>query len=191
VGAIEPDDMRFSDTGIEFPDYPFPPASVHGDPLLRYADIRDVDPSTAPPEVRTRGGETLFVSATHADALRDAVAKVGLRVARRLDVWDLLLEPFLDTTFDAAHQERTLRTLEAVGVSRPETERIRARVGPTMLAYNGVLWDWVHLGLYDLLSAMRWPFTGEGIRNRVLPSHYRSFYWEAMEIAERGPTEAL
>jgi hypothetical protein len=97
-----------------------------------------------------------------------------------VDVWHLILEPFLDTTFDHAHQERTLAILAANGVSRAECLAIRQDVALPMAAYNGGtgLWDWVHLGLYDLLNAYRLANVAD----------FEARYRAAVEIALRaGP----
>jgi hypothetical protein len=46
------------------------------------------------------------------------------------------------------------------------------------------LWEWVHLGLYDLLSALI------SVPRNLLPwrqdRSFATFYWEALEIADRG-----
>ena len=179
--------LRYDNDGITFRRYPFPPASVCRDRHLPWSKIRDLDPDAAPPEIRTADGETLFVHAKQAVELRNACDAAGLPIVPRVDVWDLLLEPYLDTSFDAEDQERTRSKLEACGISRQETTRIRRRVGATMLAYNAVLWDWVHLGLYDLLTASRRSPTWLTLGHRLLPRRYAKFYWWAMEIADRGP----
>jgi hypothetical protein len=179
-------EVAFADDGIRFARYPYPGASVFPNGVAPYAAIREVDPDAAPPEVRLASGEILFVPATQRDALRRVVAERGLAIVRRVDVWDLLLEPFLDTEFDAAHEERTLEQLAETGVPRDEALRLRRRFGPRMLRYNAILWDWTHLGLSDLLDAhvgrlvLAWlPF----VRRR-----FERLYWEAMAIAGRGST---
>lgn len=176
----------FDDRGITFREYPFPPASVRRDRHLPWAQVRDVDPDAAPPEVRTVDGETLFVDARQAADLWTACAAAGRPIVHRIDVWDLLLEPYLDTSFDAEDRERTLTTLERCGISRRESSEIRRRVGGTMLAYNSVLWDWVHLGLYDLLTVTRRAPTLLTLRHRLSSRRYATFYRWAMEIADRG-----
>ena len=54
-----------------------------------------------------------------------------------------------------------------------------------MIAYNfGTgLWDWVHLGLMDLLEALSGPFAG---RHRVPDDEFASTYWWAMALADRA-----
>lgn len=175
----------FDSDGITFTEYPFPPASVYPNGRLSYAAIRDVDPSF-PPEVRTLRGETLFISAAEVEALRAAIGAAGLTIVERVPVWELLLEPFLDTEFSLEEQERTLAMLKSVGLAQEEVAKLRESVGSAMLAFNAVHWDWVHLGHSDLLEATRWPVTWKGIKNRMFPRKYSEFYWHTMEIADRG-----
>ena len=79
--------------------------------------------------------------------VRDCVENTQLSVVRRIDVWDLLLEPFLDTEFTPEQQEQTLTTLKRIGIPRTDVMRIRRSVQGAVLAYNFFLWNWVHLGL--------------------------------------------
>ena len=160
----------FSDDGIVFADYPYAGATVQSAPRVPYAAIEEIVLDAAPPEVRTRR-EVLFVPATQREELR----REGLKIVRCVDVWSLILEPFLDTQFSEAEQERTLQVLESNGVSRAECAAWRSEVGERMLAYNSILWDWVHLGQCDLLEAtlLAGQLTAE-------------FYWRTMEIARRG-----
>jgi hypothetical protein len=175
----------FDTDGITFTEYPFPPASVYPNGRLSYAAIRDVDPGW-PAEIRTLRGETLFLSAADADTFRAAIAAAGLTIVERVPVWELLLEPFLDTEFTPEDEARTLAMLERVGFSQAEVASLRGSVENAMLAFNSVHWDWVHLGHSDVLEAMRWPVTWKGITNRLFPRTYAEFYWHTMEIADRG-----
>ena len=168
-------DVELGPDAIVFRAYPFPGARVYPLGAVAYAEVSEVDPDAAPPEIRV-AGETLFIHAGRKDDLRRAAEAHGIPVVAREDVWDMLLDPFLDTVFTPEDEERTLDRLEANGVSRAEAAAIRARVRETMLAYNGLLWDWVHLGMYDLLSAHR---------HEPEPV-FRALYDTAQEIAQRA-----
>lgn len=176
----------FDPTGIVISQYPFPPASIYPQGRIECSDIRDVDPSTGPLEIRTRNGETLFVSAEQSDAFHDWITKSQLPVVRRVDSWHLILEPFLDTEFTLDDQERTLVALGRIGIPRTEVMRIRDSIGSSMLAYNGIHWDWVHLGLFDVLTATRRGLGWLSFSHRLFPKRYNDFYWYAMELADRG-----
>jgi hypothetical protein len=179
-------DVAFDETGIAFTDYPFAAASVYPSGVWVWSDVASVDPKCAPPEVRTPRGEVLFVPASQREELTTWVRHTGLFVVRRVDVWGLLLEPFLDTELSEADQLRVARVLGDCGVSPDEAERIRSSVRRAMVAYNfdSGLWDWCGLGLFDVLSALSGELSGA--RHRLPDEEFRHFYWSAMEIAGRG-----
>lgn len=178
-------EVCFHDDHIEFRNYPYPPSSLYPCGKLSINEIKEVDPDCAPPEIRI-AGEILFIPATSKEELREFITKHSIHVVKRIDIWDLLLDPFLDTEFTPEDQERTLRTLEGNGVSRNESEEIREFVADAMEAYNfsSMLWEWVHLGLFDVLEAFRGVLSGS--RHELAPHQYEEFYWRAMEIAGRG-----
>jgi hypothetical protein len=98
----------------------------------------------------------------------------------------LTLAPFLDTEFTPNQHEQTLVALEKIGLSRREVTQIRGSVESSMLAYNGLHWNWVHLGLYDVLTATRHRIGWLPFSHRLLGKRYNDFYWSAMELADRG-----
>jgi hypothetical protein len=178
--AMDIDDVEFRPDAVVFDKYPFPGARVHPSGSVPWSEVVEVDPEAAPPELRV-AGETLFISATHKDELRRAAEAHGVPIVSRYDVWDLLLEPFLDTTFD--DETGTLELLERNGVSAEEVRRIRDAVGKRVLAYNSVLWDWVHLGMYDLFLAHR---PNAVTRLVGADGEFRELYRWAQEIAQRA-----
>lgn len=97
--------VRFLAEGIAFDRYPYPGARVHPRGLVPWSAVLEVDPATSPPELRI-AGETLFVSAELREELARAAEAHGIPVVRRVDVWGMLLDPFLDTEFDEDDQER-------------------------------------------------------------------------------------
>jgi hypothetical protein len=176
--------VTFHAEGIVFVGYSYPGASVARAGFVRWSSVRDADPDAAPPELRLHTGETLAVPAPLREQLRSALSEAGVPTVRRADLWALLLEPFLDTELDENHQRATISRLIAFGVSQAETEEIRGKVGDRMLKYNALHWDWVHLGLFDMLDAHLPPAL-----LRWLPSRSRKFqdlYWWAMSLAERA-----
>jgi hypothetical protein len=180
--------VRLDPESIRFAGYPYPGASVFPRGRVKYSDIVDVDPTATPPEVRVSGGEILFVPARDREKLESAAIEHGLRSVRRPDVWKLLLEPFVDTEYSAEHQAETLRRLEALGIARDESIEVRQRIGAVMTAYNAIHWDWVHLGLCDLLDAHLTPaVTLSWLPWGLLPNRrFRVFYRWAMDLANRG-----
>jgi hypothetical protein len=168
---------RFEPGALVLEGYPFPrggrPARIPAESL------GEVCVGWLPPAVRTREGEYLFVPAEQAEELADFASRHGIPFVRREDVWSFILEEFLDTEFSPELQEGTLRVLESTGVSRAETQAMRALVGKRMLARTWASWEWQHYGLYDVLSAMR-PFTF------TTGWSFSRFYAESMRLAERG-----
>jgi len=176
----------FDSSGILISQYPFPPASIYPHGRIECSAIRDVDPSAGPLEIRTRNGETLFVSAEQSYVFHDWITNSQLPVVRRVDAWALILEPFLDTEFTPEQQEQTLAALGDIGIPRTDAMRIRRSVERAMLAYNFVHWDWVHLGLFDVLTATRQGPSWLALSHRLFRKRYNDFYWSAMEMADRG-----
>ncbi|MBL8842076.1 MAG: hypothetical protein JNL90_11190 [Planctomycetes bacterium] len=177
-------EVAFEQDGLRFTRYPFDGASVHPRGFVPRRAIRDVDPEADPPEVRLRAGETLFLASRDAEALRRYAAQHSIRRCPRVDVWALLLEPFLDTDSTEAAEARTLAQLAALGIARARVEDVRARVERSMLRYNAASWNWTRLGLADLLRAQqaeRWLAWIPSVRRRR-----RAFYVEAMALAELG-----
>lgn len=147
------------------------------------ADIRDADPAAFPPEIRTRTGLTLFVSAKQRDELTEFCTANAIPITHRVDVWADLLEPYLDTEFSEAAQQATVARLARAGIPAAEVASIRARVGPVVHAYNVKVWEWVHLGLCDLLEAATTRFVPQQVRDGLGDlAEFRSW---AMRIAER------
>ncbi|MCF2526516.1 hypothetical protein [Yinghuangia soli] len=169
------------------------------DGILPVAAVRDVDPGTAPPEIRTVSGLMVFVSAVQRAELERWCADEGIAVRRRPDVWGDLLEPYLDTEFTDRMREITDERLSARGLGPEEVADIRERVAPLMIIFNDFLWDEYHLGLCDLLDALGGDVIPEAwadgrsldvaaARVRLMagfPDHAAFVAW-AMRIADLG-----
>ena len=188
--------VAFAGSHVYFPDGHLSRADGTFDGTLAASAIRDADPAEAPPEIRTLSGETLFVSAIQRQELERFCWATQIPVRKRPDIWGDLLEPFLDTEFTPEHEAVTLGRLRQAGLTDTEIDPIRAQVGPLMLAYNSVHWDWCHLGLADLLDAVTTESLPEHLRNRLRemrpePGETAHFYTWAMRIADSaGPQPA-
>lgn len=174
---------------VRFRHYPFPPSSVYPSGDVPPDEIVDVEPKAAPPQIVTKRGEFLFVPASEAAALTEFARRHGVPVVDRHDVWDDVLAPFLDTTLSERMERRIRERLRSVGMDDRRVARLRRRFGLRMWAYNiGLyLWDWVHLGMFDLFLALGY---GSPLP-RVSKRRFRRIYWEAMEIAALGPASPL
>lgn len=179
-------EVTFAADRIRFAGYNFPGASVYPSGSLTVARIRDADPSAIQPEIRTTLGETLFVPVADRSALENFCDSNGIAKEYRPDTWSDLLDPFLDTYFDPEDQRTTENRLSAAGLPLDEVTEIRRRLEPVMVAYNidSMLWEWVHLGLYDLLAAITGPLVKPSLQ-ATLGDPAVLYDW-AMEIADRG-----
>ena len=175
----------FSDHSIRFINYPFSAASVFPDGEVGLPLIASIDANSTPPQVRLVGVETLFVPATQQPELEVFAARNFVPAAARLDVWAIILAPWIDTDLDDADDERGLSRLESFGIARAEVSVLRGRVGPAMAAYNfqSGLWDWANLNLFDALNALSGMLAGPEFRLEAAP--FAEFYWQAMEVASR------
>ncbi|MFD0717054.1 hypothetical protein [Paenibacillus sp. GCM10027626] len=148
--------------------------------------IQEVLLGQFPPEIRTTDGEVLFVEHAYKEQLRQFAEVNAIPAVKRVDIWGLLLEEFLDTVHDGEDREKTLRTLETCGITRTEVKSIREAVSGVMISYNfhSMLCDWFHLGLYDVLSGYSGILTGDKFTLPV--QEYAAFYKSAMVIAGKG-----
>jgi hypothetical protein len=186
-------EVAFADSHVFFPDGHLSRAGGTFDGALAASAIRDADPAEAPPEIRTLSGETLFVPAAQREELERFCRACQIPVRKRPDIWGDLLEPFLDTQFTPEQEAVTLSRLRQAGLTDTAIGQIRAKVGPLMLAYNSVHWEWCHLGLFDLLDAVTTDSLPEYLRSRLRemrpePVEITRFYAWAMRIADSaGP----
>ena len=76
--------------------------------------------------------------------------------------------------------------LNSCGISEAECQALRREVAARMFAYNflSCLWEWVHLGLPDLLHASLGYLSGE--KHRLSAHDFEVFYFRAMDIALEG-----
>lgn len=178
--------VEIADHELRFNEYSYEPASVYPHGVVATEEIRDVDPSSAGPEVRLRTGETLFVPAPKKVELQTFCRANGIPMRRRPDIWEALLDPFLDTAFTAEDRRRTTALLARWQIDEEQADEIRARFRPAMVAYNfeSGLWDWVHLGLSDLLDAIHGRLSGE--RHRLPTEELAETYSWAMALADRS-----
>jgi hypothetical protein len=182
-------DVTFADDHVFFPENHLSRIGGSFDGTLAAAAIQDADPAAAPPEIRTKSGETLFVSAVQRQDLEQFCQASRIPIRKRPDIWGDLLEPFIDTQLTPGRAAATLNRLHQAGLTDAEIAQIHAKVRPLMLAYNAYHWDWHHLGLADLLDAATTAWLPEHLRAAL--GETTSFYTWAMGIANRtGPQPA-
>jgi hypothetical protein len=156
-------------------DYPFKPSVAFQKKIINPSDISGIDVQASPPTIRV-GRELVFASAKDKHKLQSFAHKHHIPLERRDDIWDWVLEPFLDTEYTLETHERLNIRLAAYGLTRQQVHTIRTEVKIQMLKYNfdTMLWEWVSLGARDVLSAMRTQYDDE---------QFERFYREVMDIA--------
>lgn len=178
--------IKFYEDFIEFLSYPFASASIFPSGRIQNSDINEILLDQIPPEIRTINGEVLFVEASFKDRLKEFAQCNQIPIASRVDTWGLILNEFLDTEFNKETKERVIHILESCGIRREEVEKLRETVREVMIAYNfeSMLWEWVHLGLYDLLKGYSGILAEE--KFKLPEEEFNEFYKFAMTIANKG-----
>jgi hypothetical protein len=174
--------IEFFENSIGFRDYDFFPSTVYTRTSMKKimaGEIDEIDLDAAPPTLKI-DNELVFISAEFRSDLESFAKRNGIEVKSRFDIWDAILEPFIDTEFTAENAERNQENLMKYGLGKDQVAEWRDRVRESMIAYNfGTgLWDWVHLGLWDLLSAYK-----HGMGERLTKDEYTQLYWSSMKIA--------
>ncbi|WUI00867.1 hypothetical protein OHR68_03345 [Spirillospora sp. NBC_00431] len=177
--------VAFAEDHICFLHYDFRGATVHPFGMVTPARIRDADWTAIRPEIRTTLGETLFIPHRFQSALERFCGRHDIVRVARPDTWADLLEPFLDTRFGADDERACLDRLSKAGFSPEEVTGIRQRLGPLMYAYNfdAMVWEWIHLGLFDVLNAANAPVVKSSLQ--IALGDPAAFYNWTMKIAEQ------
>jgi len=157
--------------GIRFPKrYFFRTAAFQKPGFVPVSAISEVHIVTNPASFIINHNEVLFVRFDQKEALQEFAKRHNIPVSERLDIWESICDPYLNTTFDDTETQRTMDRLEANGIPPHETDDIRRKIRFTMMN-NEMAWEWVYLVQFDYL---RWGF---GSVKR---------YWWSMEIALRN-----
>ncbi|MCL2387490.1 MAG: hypothetical protein FWC89_08090 [Defluviitaleaceae bacterium] len=170
------------DNCIVYSKYPFKCShayqnAIHAEDILE-ANIN----SYGMPTIRIKQDELIFISAVDKDKLATFCEKNNLPVVQRIDVWELVLDVFLDSYRSPEMTQRVYDLLQKCGISKEECNNLRKEVAQRMCAYNDVLWEWVHLGLCDLLSA----YQGNYPKPLLDDNGFKDFYFKTMRIAFKG-----
>jgi hypothetical protein len=101
-----------------------------------------------------------------------------LTISDRLDIWEIICKPFLDTESEVSDTEYA--TLASYGIEPDEIEIIRRKAGPII----GMTMEWQYLGHWDLLISRQ--YRPDFIGNIFPGMSGKKFYWWTMEIATKG-----
>lgn len=177
-------DVQFTENQIQFQKYPFQASSIYRNGNVPSKDISEILITRFPLEVRLKRGEVLFVSAVHKESLKLFAKSNKIPIVSRVDTWSFICEEFLDTVFSDEDKERVYRLLENEGLDKNIVSETRQFLYIPMMAYNSIMWDWAHLGLYDVLMAISGQFP-YGEKVKFTEEAFHDFYWKAMKLAMR------
>jgi hypothetical protein len=98
---------------------------------------------SAPPTIRI-DNDLIFVSAEHKEELKKFAEQNKIHLSDRVELWDWILEPLLDTEFTDEHKERLYNLLEKYQLGRQTVDHLREIVKEQMMKYNfdTMLWEW-------------------------------------------------
>jgi hypothetical protein len=176
-------EVTFDIESLTFKNYPFDNSFVAVNSKITRKDIVNICIRSAPPAIRV-GNELIFISAEHKEELAAFADRNKISFSDRVEVWDWILEPFLDTEFTKEHKERLYGLLEKYDLDRQNVDRLRETVKEQMMKYNfdTMLWEWGMFGALDVLQAMKPKLNTED---------FNSFYNLVMEIALRPDSRTL
>lgn len=168
---------KIENTSIIIEEYPFLPSFVSKKNKIENIDIEAICFNSFPPKLKIKN-ELIFIAKEKQEELKQFAERNNIKIFETTGNWDMLLEPFLDTETSDEENNRINKQLNANGLNNSEIEKIRKEVEEQMLKYNfdTILWEWVSLGLPDVLSAMRVKY------NQL---EFEEFYFRAMEIELR------
>ena len=172
---VTPGKVEFGEGTLTILGYPFEPSMAYGNKVFNATEIEEVQLKSLPPAIKT-GNELIFISAGYKEQLSKFATDNNIAIVERADIWGWILEPFLDTEFTDDMSIRLDKLLDEYGQGEEKVASIRKEVGEQMMKYNfdTMLWEWTHLGAFDVLSAMRAKYNRE---------EFREFYARVMEIA--------
>lgn len=162
---------------IRFYEYPFVHSSANKGPL-HFNNIYGIYLNTYPVSLITNSREVIFFNHDSSEEIKALAESSKLNISDRLDIWEIITRPFLDTVTQVSDNEYS--TLSSYGIGRSEIDEIRKIVGP----YIGMTMEWNYLGQWDVLMARqnRWGILG----NILSKGRVERFYWWTMDIATRG-----
>ena len=123
-----------------------------------------------------------YISAQFKNQLEQFARDNQIPIIDRFDIWDSILEVYLDTEISEEHAKNTYKILNKYGLTKTIVDDWRERVKNPMVGYNfgTMLWDWVHLGQWDMLSALKL------FEKKIGKKEFEKIYWKSMEIALRA-----
>ena len=172
--------IEFQEDSIKINRYEFlSSSSCKKKPLIHKDQIDEVSFLTYPPSFVREGKEIIFIPEKYSDAFEAFVLKNELKISERYDIWQGLMQPFVEALDEEDEEEdtETLQMLEENGVPTTEALEIREKLNQVLKGSAKIAWNRHYLGHYDLLLNKKEIFA------LLFP---KNFYWWTMEIALRN-----
>lgn len=158
-------------SSIVFPSgYYFECSDLHETRRLESFEIVECCINTYPISFVTEEREIIFVPNIDEESIRKFCNADLIPISERIDIWERINRPFLDTEFEKHEIETNENVLSENGISKEEIKKIREKIAYTMIR-NAFVWEWIYLGQFDYLCWTRLT---------------KEKYWWSMEIALRN-----
>jgi hypothetical protein len=113
----EPKPIRQQELKFDFNDdsiiltqgYYFRHSSIYKSQRIKACQISEVTLNTSPPSIVINNNEVIFLGYEDLDQLREFSERNSLEESERVDIWELLNQPFLDTEFSEEEKSQTLQ----------------------------------------------------------------------------------
>jgi len=106
-------------------------------------------------QILLRNGNVILFPREKEIALYEFVLRNRITTVHGTDPWNLITEPYLDQSYTAEETQKSLERLGELGFDPREVESIRKKVGPSLFAYNVFVWEWVSMGLLEVLHTCK------------------------------------
>jgi len=179
-------EYQIKDHSIEYITYPFKCSVAYKHKVIDANSINEIAKNFHPPAILVNNNEFIFINIDDKNDLISFCSRNAIPVYSRCDVWSLILDHFLDTELSEENKERGYLQLSKCGISRQECNKIRQENEKLMFAYNYTsgLWEWIYLGLFDILCANVGYLSGP--KHCLSDIEFKNLYCRAMDIALRG-----
>jgi predicted metal-dependent HD superfamily phosphohydrolase len=161
---------------ISYKNYPLPYPRLDELRLIKAAEVELIFAGYDGYQILLRNGNVVLFPREKEMALYEFVRCNRITTLAGIDPWNLLTEPYLDQSYTPEETQKTIARLGELGFEPGEVEAIRKKVGPSLLAYNSFVWEWVSMGLLEVLDTNT--------------SEPEGFYRWAISISKRGYQQA-
>jgi predicted metal-dependent HD superfamily phosphohydrolase len=175
-GVIKNLQVRVDRDALSYQMYALPYPRLEELITIKAAEIELVFAGYDGYQILLRNGNVVLFPREKTIALDLFVKSNNIPAVTGSDPWNLLTEPYLDQSYTAEETQRTIEHLGKLGFDPGEVGAIRKKVGPALFAYNFFVWEWVSMGLLEVLHTQK-------LRSE-------SFYRWAISISQRGYRQA-